>query len=392
VTSISGTVYAPSGELPLYNVAVFVPNEELEPLTPGPTCECEISGAPIASTLTDTKGQFVLENAPVGEDIPLVIQIGKWRRTLSVDTTQCVDTALPDGTVKLPATQSEGDIPRIALSTGNADALECLIRKLGIDASEFTLPTGEGRVNLFAGSGGASRYTDTMNEGVEFPAAADMWANLESLSAYDIVLLSCEGGPHAADKTEEAFQAMHDYANLGGRVFASHHHGLWFQRGPEAFPEIAEFAEQADLGDIVADVVTTFPKGEALSQWLMNVGGSTTLGQVEIEGAQHTLMAENPEYAQRWIATADPESVQYISANTPLGAPPAEQCGRVVLSDLHVSATSGVIDRSDIAIPFPDGCFTTGLTAQEQVLAFMLFDISACVVPDNEAPRPPDIR
>jgi hypothetical protein len=110
-------------------------------------------------------------------------------------------------------------------------------------------------------------------------------------------------------------------------------------------------------------------------------------------GGAHTILAENTDYAQRWLETTDPASVQYISANTPLGASDDEQCGRVVLSDLHVSPGFPDGDFSDPQTEFPDGCVTDTLSPQEAVLAFMLFDLSACIVPDNQAPvAPPVIR
>jgi hypothetical protein len=106
-------------------------------------------------------------------------------------------------------------------------------------------------------------------------------------------------------------------------------------------------------------------------------------------------LRENPAYAQRWIATDAPkESVQYISANMPLGVSDAEQCGRAVLSDIHVSEGRQGDDISDVSpdFDFPNGCVTSEFTAQEAVLAFMLFDLSACIVPDNVAPvAPPTI-
>jgi hypothetical protein len=84
--------------------------------------------------------------------------------------------------------------------------------------------------------------------------------------------------------------------------------------------------------------------------------------------------------------------VQYLSANTPLGVDAADQCGRVVLSDIHVSGGGDdAEDTSDSDIEYPNGCTSTSLSPQEKVLAFMLFDISGCVVPDTQPPAPPPI-
>jgi hypothetical protein len=394
-TTISGTVYAPSGELPLYNVAVFVPNAALEPLTQGPKCGCEISGEPVVAALTDATGHFVLENAPSGSNIPLVIQAGEWRRTFTLDTVaDCDETVVADGLLRLPAKQSEGDMPKIAISTGGADALECLVRKLGIDETEFTAPSGTGKINFFAGYEGAAKYVTTLNEGVDFPPAAELWSSVESLSQYDVVLMSCEGGSNTSEKGDAAFEAMQQYANVGGRIFASHMHKVWFQQGPEPFPQIADFVEKEPLDTLTANVITSFPKGQALAQWLVNVGASETEGLIDIEAAQHSVQNENAAYSQSWIASESPKSVQYLSANTPLGAPAEQQCGRMVFSDIHVSgdlakAGAGLADSSEQSVGFPEGCVTTELSPQEKVLAFMLFDIASCVVPDAVEPLPP---
>jgi hypothetical protein len=276
------------------------------------------------------------------------------------------------------------------------DALECLVLKLGIDPSEFTNPADGGNVQLFSGYRGTPGYAADLNQGARFPPAEELWYDAESLAKYDIVLLSCEGqrSGYLENKNDQALQGMFDYANLGGRIFASHFHGIWLKRGPAPFPELAEFTDVSDseYGELNARVVTSFPKGQAMAEWLVATGISPD-GVVPIEGGAHTIVAEHPEYAQRWLETADPASVQYISANTPLGAPDGEQCGRIVLSDIHVSPGDDGDDVSDPTVSFPNGCVSSGLSPQEVVLAFRLFDLSACIVPDGEAPvAPPIIR
>ena len=151
---------------------------------------------------------------------------------------------------------------------------------------------------------------------------------------------------------------------------------------------ILAIVSSAALADTIT-VVTSFPKGAALADWLVNVGASTQRGRVALTGTQQTVLRENPDYAQRWIATSSPETVQYLSANTPFGAPAADQCGRVVLSDIHVSPGPPDEDYSSTNTDFPEGCVTSTLSPQEAVLAFMLFDLSACIVPDNQVPTAP---
>ncbi len=392
-TSVSGIIYDPSGTLPLYNIIVYVPNAPLDPITTGATCEkCgTVSGSPIASTLTDTTGRFKLDNVPVTSDIPLVIQIGKWRRQITIPSVaSCADTPLTNkDETRLPRSQAEGHLPRMALTTGGADALECLLRKIGIADSEFTPEGGPGRVNFYTGYNGAPRYNATMNGGATFTGATTLWDNAAALKAYDLVLLSCEGQERSTNKSMAARQAMQEYANVGGRVFASHWHNYWLEFGPAPFPTVATWDHQSDLSNpFTADIDMTFPKGKAMADWLVAVGSAAPPGKLIIREGKRTANATNAAVAQRWVYSTTPASTQYLSFNTPVGEVEEKQCGRVVFSDIHVS--SG--DTSTTRTQYPDGCTTTGLTDQEKALVFMLFDLSSCVVGDRKPPVPPIIK
>jgi hypothetical protein len=397
-TSLSGTIYDPAGKVPLYNIIVYVPNAPVAPITTGASCDkCgTISGNPIASALTDATGHFKLDNVPVMTNVPLIIQVGKWRRQLLVPTVaSCADTALTDrNQMRLPRSQAEGDLPKMALTTGNADALECLLRKIGIADSEFTPESGSGRVNFFFGAGGTPKYNSTMNGGAAFTAAPTFWSSLDTLKKYDLVLLSCEGTENPTNKSAAATQAMQDYTGIGGRVFASHWHNYWLEHGPAPFPSVATFNHQPDLANpFTADIDTSFPKGQALADWLVNVGSTAPRGKLVIRAAQHTVDAVNSAVAQRWIYSNAPTSVQYLTANTPMNVPEDAQCGRIVLSDIHVSNTGQTpSDTSNSNIAYPDGCRTTDLSDQEKALEFMLFDLSSCVRRDDKPPIPPVIN
>jgi hypothetical protein len=397
-TTVSGSIYDPAGKIPLYNIIVYVPNAPVAPIVNGAMCDrCgAISGNPIASALTDATGKFVLKDVPVTTDIPLVIQVGKWRRQITIPAvTSCADTPLLDkDKMRLPKSGAEGDLPKMALATGNADALECLLRKIGIDASEFTPESGAGHVNFFAGYQGANKYAATMNGGATFTPATTLWSTVDNLRKYDVVLLSCDGQEDPDDKSTAARQAMLNYLDTGGRVFASHWHNFWLEKGPAPLPTVATFNHQADLANpFVADIDTSFPKGQALADWLVAVGSSQPKGKISIRAAQHTVDAVNKAVAQQWIYSTSPKSVQYLTANTPMNVAEDKQCGRVVLSDIHVSnGGSGTTDTSAPGTPYPNGCRTTELSDQEKALEFMLFDLSSCVIGDDRPPVPPIIK
>ncbi len=408
-TSVSGTIYAPNGTLPLYNVTVYVPAGPVGDLAPGAQCDrcgTTLSGGSLVSTTTDTEGNFLLtdvpttERMPAGGTVPLVVQVGKWRRQLELPVVgECVDTAVAPTETRLPKNHTEGDIPLMALTTGGADSLECLLRKIGLEDSEFATAgdTTGARVHLYAGTGGTPAFDSSTAGGVPFANAQDLWgydtetvADITAgLDDYDVVFLSCEAGHHLETKPAVALEAMKAYADLGGRVFASHWHHAWLRFGPAPWPDVVDtYVDLADLGSVTATVDTSFTRGADLADWLTNVGASTTTGQIDLVDAQHTLNFIDPAYdAEQWIhvptnANGMP-SLQYMSMTTPIEAEPQDRCGRAVVSDIHVSTG----DDSTTALLFPSGgCVTpvTDLTAQEKVLAFMIFDIASCVGPPVE--------
>jgi hypothetical protein len=422
-TTISGTVYDPAGKNPIYNVAVYIPNETPGSITLGASCySCSdlYTGKPVVATLTDPNGKFVLPMAPDGANMPLVIQIGKWRKQLTLPmVAPCQDNPIPDKMLRLPKNQMEGDIPRIAISTGGADTLECLLRRIGVDASEYTPGNmGNGRIHMYQGSdymatmaGMAGGFPGLVIPGQGYtgtapntsPAAPQsytaLWDSVDHLMQYDIVLLSCEGQETLGMNQ----QALHDYASMGGRVFASHFHYAWFNTGPYSMENLATWTTGVNtIGDVNANIATmlpngaAFPKGMALKQWLGNVNALKG-DELPISAARHNadVSAMNTP-STTWI-TADnsamaPGAVQYFSFNTPTDAAIAgpddvmKQCGRVVYSDLHVGAASG--DDPSMA-SVPQSCTNVDLSPQEKALEFMLFDLSACLTPDDRPPVPP---
>ncbi|MBK6697488.1 MAG: carboxypeptidase regulatory-like domain-containing protein [Myxococcales bacterium] len=390
-TTIAGIVKDPRGMTPLYNVLVYVPTEAVEPMPPpGPSClQCgtPVSGKPAVKALTNTAGEFRLINAPAGKDIPLVIQVGKWRRqTVVKNVKPCQENFVGDfEETRLPKKQSEGDMPQIALSTGGFDPLECLLRKIGIDDSEFTSNLGNGRVHVFQGAFG-SQAKDAA------PDARSLWSHEPTLAKYDMVMLGCEGDVPYADSGDGAgapsAKLLYNYANAGGRIFATHYHYYWFEFGPTgplgSFRDVATWTPSTATTGVggIYNVDMSFPKGKAFAEWLKGVGASPIAGVIGLQDVREDIGAVNAaQGTQRWIYQGN--STKYLSFNTPIDKPADEQCGRAVLSDVHVSS------GDETGTTFPNGCKSTVLSAQEQALEFLLFDLSACVQDDKKPPEVP---
>lgn len=394
-TTVSGTVFAPNGTLPLYGVTVYVPVSAPGALQDGVqcgNCNTDLPGGSYTATITDESGHFTLPDVPAAYNVPLVIQVGKWRRQITINHVEaCTNTELAMADTTLPRNHSEGDIPQIAISTGNADALECLVRKLGIDDSEITSRSQGGRVHLYNGNGANTFATGFAGGTGPFPNATTLWDSVDSLAKYDVVMLSCEGGQRPETKPQSALEALHDYADRGGRVFLSHWHNIWIggdqKDSAHAIPEwqsIAQFDYSAPQNEAtqLAFIDQTVPKGPAFAQWLQNVGGTLIQGQLEVTDPRYTAKSIDPNKAERWVyvdptksTPAGRSSVQDMMFSTPQSQPVEARCGKVVFSDMHVSA--GSTSKSSVA--YPGGCSAEPLTAQETALAFMFFDISSCV-------------
>jgi len=389
-TSLTGKVFTPSGTIPLYNAIVYVPNAELAPFTDGVTCDkCGTapSGNPIATALTDAKGNFTLQNVPAGVEIPLVVQIGRWRRKITVPAVaQCSSTALPAESTRLPRNKAEGDIPKIALTTGGADSLECFLRKLGVDDAEFTAPGGAGRIHLFKGVGGSDVGSS--------PNSETLWDDGATLNKYDMVILSCEGNEYndgvggVSEKSAGARANLKTYLDTGGRVFASHFHYTWFKNGTAPLPTTATWVNNQNQGNANMDVDTSFAKGAAFSEWLVEAKASTTPGIVPGEELRRNVTTvpgagAGPDTSRRWLSANG--DTKFFSFNAPIGVPADQQCGRGVYTDIHVSNVdnSGGNFPGNCASPKPE------LSPQEKALLFLLMDLASCIQDDSKPPVPP---
>ncbi len=420
LTTLTGTVFAPNGLEPLPNAIVYVPNGGaapsygVQPFSAKVACnQCgaDITGSPLVKAFTGADGKFTLTNVPVGANIPLVIQVGRWRRMVTVPKiTACTTAAVNAALTHLPRNKSEGDIPLTAIATGGVDTLECVLRKIGIEDAEFTAPSGTGRVHMYQGDTGPSGLGERPAAGNGVPWSS-LWGSASTLSSYDALIFACNGDPGQASMTDADRTRILDYLNVGGRLLATHYQYVWLSNFAP-FSQTATWnvdqKHPADPNTVLGDIDTSFPRGQVFAQWL---GIVTALASVSKPGAPKIVMNISRHDldplpkplgtgvtapAQRWISV-DPKlppnanqsfpdgypntvgAPQHYTFNTPWGAAPKDQCGRVLFSDFHVSNAS--VDNAR----FPSQCDDNPLTPQEKVIEFMLFDLASCIAPDQPA-------
>ena len=278
-------------------------------------------------------------------------------------------------------------MPQIAVTSGGCDALECLLRGIGIDDAEFVKGHDtSGHVHVFNGQGGKFPGAPKAGGSTADPFGGELWNDVEQLKKYDVTLLSCECDEYQENKggpvgRPGARQAMWDYANLGGKIFATHFHYTWFKNSPQQdWQQTANWGSGTSAGSSY-DIDQTFPKGASFADWLVEVNASTTKGKIALDGVTNSLSSVKAP-SQSWIKQGD-NNVRYFSFNTPIPEEPQNQCGRVVYADLHQVGSQTVS-------AFPGGCpGPGGLSAQQKALEFMFFDLSGCVQADDTPPTPP---
>jgi hypothetical protein len=467
-TRVTGKVFDPAGTLPVYNAIVYVPNmvsgSALTAFTPGvscDTCDSLIKDPVLSSTLTAPDGSFTL-SVPTGVNFDIVVQSGRWRRRVNAFNIPllgaCSATPISNGTLRFPRSQAEGDIPLIAIATGSGDALECLLYQMGIASSEFTAPSGTGRIRMYYQPTGAAPATVAGS----LEADTNLWDSAVHIDQYNAVLMPCDNAsPARPAKTATETQTMLAYLAKGGRLYTSHwsaHDWIEGATDPVTPPATAtiyspitwqdydspNFDYNKDRGppnsgttatdDIITQVNQSFQKGKDLATWIVGVGANAqppapaTQGQAARPppyppGANLTYPLPNGYFSQynwrhmvgavnanatAWL-TGDSRTtystqpsptsgstgvgppgpvVQLLTFNTPVGAPVAQQCGRVVFPVMHVGQTSSGTFPGECPAPAFAPAAST-LTPSEKVLEFMIFDATSCVQSDLVSPTPP---
>jgi len=366
--------------------------------------------------VTDSNGNYTLEgNVPVDQDFVLVVKAGKFRRATlqhlpaaAACGTTALPPTLPGNPTRLPRSTSDGlavNLPHVAVSTGQIDAMECVLEKMGIGHAEFGNPGADGTatpsIHLYRGGASASPAGASIDGST--PHASALYTDLTRLQRYDMVVADCEGPSWDSDFSERdaAGAKVREYVNRGGRLFASHLSFSWLHQngsaaydaaqpfltglGPAAtFSSTANLGSDTGTGKIALGRPLASPRIDAFAAWMSNEGISSapnyTFSVNQPRDQATSLGSASEEFVYR-SGGSDP--TQQFSFNTPYAAPTTAACGRVAYSGFHVSGGSGTSPFASVT--FPNHC-SGDLNAQEKVLLYMLFDLGACV---GAPPVPP---
>jgi hypothetical protein len=413
-TVVAGTLakYLPAGVTtgdPVPNVVVYIPNGTVQPFIPRAqetpsqqcsTCGADVTGTPLVTTTTAFDGTFQLTNVPVGNSIPIVIQLGRWRRQFTVNVNNAcgantVNAAnIPAGFLVMPHNQSEGDIPLTALSTGDVDSMECVLLKMGIDTTEFTInaSTPNGRIHLYQGNGASATSGATPNE----PALMETGGTFNN---YDQIVLPCWGvdptiNGSANAKTATELADLVAYANSGGHFFATHYSYAWLYNNNPFNTTAVWDVNRSMINSMTGVVSQTAPPAHPSTfvKWLNLVHALSNFtanppppnpANVTITFARHDVDSVSGQSVD-WIDGTDPtrnvnpkQMLLHYTFDTPVGQT-SGQCGHAIFSDFHVT------NQNNTAVfSFPRDadteCGTNPMTAQEKILEYMIWDLASCV-------------
>ena len=312
-------------------MVVFVPNDPNGALTPikqgTDTCNtCDVSiGDYVTATISGPDGKFTLTGVPATTHVPLVVQIGKWRREVFLSqVTGCTDNAIAGLVDDAPPREAirgghsadgprhrRRGQPRAASSRASGSTRASTRRPTRAGGSTST--RGWAVAGAAASWGGRRRGAPGLSSG---GTAGDCTTDNPDLR------LELEGQPRGVrhrppglrgrhvrsrgvqqsttNKTTTSKQALHDWLDEGGKVFATHFHYTWFKNGPADFQGVATWLGHSGGQDnALYTIDTSFPKGMVFNQWLGNVGALSG-SQINLTSVAESVSTVNAP-TQRWI-------------------------------------------------------------------------------------------
>ncbi len=405
-TTLTGTVYAPNGTDPIPNVRVYAAIQ----INPYPPNYCDKCSAPIDPAYVSTKsaadGTFTLDltGIPQMASIDFAIQIGRFRKHTTLPINACTSTAVPKADETLPGNSKAGDIPKMAVSTGNADHLDSILTALGI--TEWDCYEGRANPNS-AGCTPLKNPTTKASYTIADVLTNTNAANGPAISTYNMAFLSCAPdayGTFVTPKGQMFKDGTYTYPGQGyDQTTMSQNTASWVGGGGRLFvtDTAYDYVAQAFPGDITWQGAAGSPQpvdganvgcapanpmyanahavpypvnidDPTLAAWLKVVGFSTS-PSVPIQGfyqpwsAMSSLATTTTLIADGTMPVDLSMSPYVCQSSTMQDVPLTAQfdvptCGRVIFSSYHTYTGTGASANA----------------ANAQIMEYLIFGAAVC--------------
>lgn len=344
-STLTGTVFAPEGTIPIAGALVYFTNDEPAPIPDGTYCDKCISLPQDTYTTTGADGTFSLP-APQGH-FYFVVQKGQFRRVREIDTVggpQKVDKAMTTLPGKMDKANGD-DIPKMALIDAEYDKIDESLGKLGL-AGAFD--------EYSEGAGGANSQEALLSD----PG---------KLAQYHFIFRGCSSCDDGYSSKGAYIKNLQDYVKAGGKLYVTDWSYEYVHQG---WPQYLTFETNGAngfgggcIGEYDAPATTIDP---GMKDWLgaQSITSFSTQGNwsiiTKINSVNTTDADGNPTTVTPhvWIAGTSPDG------ETPNTVSFEDGCGRVLFSTYHTEGTTG------------GG--STDFLPQEKALMYVLLEVSVC--------------
>jgi len=374
--TLTGRVFAPNGTDPISNAMVYIPSGDVAPFSTALTCDlCQTNIAGCTYATSGPDGSFTLTGAPIGSR-DIIIEKGRFRRRAHLEIT-CGTASLPAETTRLPRNNTEGELPRIAVANGDYDKLECVLRKIGVDA---------GAIDIY-------NLTTHLAEPGR-PSFETLLRNRAMMNGYNVIFINCSD-PLQYLTDASVISNIREYVASGGRLYITDQSYDHIAHVPEWSSMVCWEGAScpsdppvgvADIGQDGLETDATVDDPD-LARWLHELGATNADGTVHLThflagwAMQHSHGIEVKQWMSGPVAS-DPDSpLPGISGVRPLTITfDYNHCGRVLYSSYHtLGRETDTCGDGGTPCHFPNYCDSSALSPQERVLEYLIFEISTCV-------------
>lgn len=389
--TLTGTVWAPNGEIPISNALVYTTAVEPAGIPQGVYCdECQEVSCSDFFTFTDHDGSFQLDTQAANGHY-LVVKKGQFMRVTPIDIVEG-STPLSSNWTTLPGENNPASgeyIPLIAVGYGSFDRIEDALGKFGlgqtnISGFEETLVAGTEPFDIWDNGGGPA-FDGYTSQGT----FAQLIADPTALDDYHIIFVPCSTDDFVAQLNPANIQNIQDWVAAGGRWYVADWSNEWMEHVFPDYQTLDGEPNNADGGAYDSNATVLDPD---LLAWLMAL--PPDLKDINpLNDESHPTLNDLPAFVTTVDNWSVIEQVHPILVDDGMG-------GQVdVGHNVWLEGPGGGFPVHPLTVSGVYGCgriqFTSyhaaeffdyvGLSPQELVLLYTILEIGVC----QENPLPP---